>query len=132
MHARVERARVARLATIDPDGRPNLVPCVFALEHDALHLVVDRKPKRSTSLKRLENLRRDPRATVLVDHYDEEWGALWWVRMRGRARVLDDPNDVEHTLSLLRAKYQQYQQTALTEIAIVIDVEEWLGWSAAK
>ena len=131
MRALVAVARVAHLGTIDHDGRAHLVPCVFALERDTVHLVVDRKPKRSTALRRLANLRRDPRATLLVDHYEEDWRALWWVRMRGRARIVDDERDVERTLALLRAKYEQYDQTPLTEIAIRIEIDEWRGWRAA-
>src|SRR5204862_1297005 len=83
-------ARVARLATTDPDGRPHLVPIVFALDGDTLYTAVDRKPKRSARLRRVENARARPDVTVLVDHYDEDWERLWWIRLRGRARVLDD------------------------------------------
>lgn len=130
MRALVAGARVARLATIDPDGTPNVVPTVFALEGDELYLVVDRKPKRTTALRRLENLRRDPRATVLVDHYDEDWDRLWWVRLRGRARIAEDGPDLARALELLAAKYDQYRDTPIEEIAIVLSIDEWRGWRA--
>ena len=130
MRRRAEAARVARLATIDPDGRPNVVPCVFALEGDTVHLVVDRKPKRTARLQRIANLQRDPRATLLIDHYDEDWDALWWIRLRGRARVVDDGPALDRTLTLLRVKYAQYEAVALEEIAIRIDVQDWRAWSA--
>lgn len=130
MRRRAAAARVARLATIDPDGRPNLVPCVFALEGDTVHLVVDRKPKRTATLQRIVNLQRDPRATLLIDHYDEDWDALWWVRLRGRARIVTEGPDLDRALKLVRAKYAQYEAVALDEVAIVIDAQDWHGWSA--
>ena len=80
---------MARLATIDPDGRPHLVPIVFALAGDTLYSAVDRKPKRSQRLQRIENARARPDVTILVDHYEDHWSRLWWIRLRGRARVLD-------------------------------------------
>ena len=128
MHALVGEARIGRLATIDPDGRPNVVPFVYALASDTVHAVVDRKPKRTTALRRLENLRRDPRAVILVDHYSEDWEQLWWVRMRGTARVVDGGADLDRTCDLLRAKYEQYQDVEMDEIAILIDIEDWSGW----
>ena len=80
---RREAARVARLATTDPDGRPHLVPIVFALDGDTLYSAVDRKPKRSQTLRRIENARARPDVTILVDHYEEDWSRLWWIRVRG-------------------------------------------------
>src|SRR5262249_60981227 len=53
--ARLTAARVARLATIDPDGRPHLVPIVFALDGDTLYSAVDRKPNRSHTPRRIQN-----------------------------------------------------------------------------
>jgi PPOX class probable F420-dependent enzyme len=82
---------VARLATVRPDGTPHLVPVVFALVGDVVTTAVDHKPKRSTSLQRLANLRAEPRCSLLVDHYDDDWTRLWWARADGRAEVVDDP-----------------------------------------
>src|ERR671932_227372 len=87
--------RVARLATTDPDGRPHLVPIVFVVDGDTLYSAVDRKPKRSTKLRRIENARVRPDVTVLVDHYDDDWSRLWWIRVRGRARVLEGGDEWE-------------------------------------
>ena len=89
VRGRVRTARVARLATIDPDGRPHLVPIVFVLDGQRLYSAVDAKPKRSRRLRRVANARERPDVTVLVDHYEDDWGRLWWVSLRGRARVLD-------------------------------------------
>ena len=77
-------ARVARLATISADGAPHLVPFVFAVAGDTVYSAVDAKPKRTTALKRLANIDRDPRVTLLADHYDDDWTALWWVRADAR------------------------------------------------
>ena len=84
---RFASARVARLATTGPDG-PHIVPIVFALAGDTIYHAVDHKPKRTTALKRLANLRADPRASVLADAYDEDWTRLWWARADGVARIL--------------------------------------------
>jgi len=95
VRGRVRSARVARLATTDPDGRPHLVPIVFVLDGQTLYSAVDAKPERSRKLRRLANARERPHVTVLVDHYEDDWGRLWWVRLRGRARVLDAGEEAE-------------------------------------
>jgi PPOX class probable F420-dependent enzyme len=129
MRRRVAEARVGRLATIDPDGGPNLVPFVFALERDTLYSSVDEKPKRTRQLQRLENLRRDPRFTVLVDHYEEDWPAVWWVRLKGRGRVIAEGAERDRALVLLGEKYRQYDSEAPQGAVIALDVEEWRGWA---
>jgi PPOX class probable F420-dependent enzyme len=126
---RVARARVARLATIDPDGRAHLVPIVFVLDGDTLYTAVDAKPKRSRRLRRIENARERPDVTVLVDHYDEDWRRLWWVRLRGRARVLDDGEEAERALRLLVEKYEQYRREPPGPPVLAIDIHEWSRWS---
>jgi PPOX class probable F420-dependent enzyme len=121
---------VARLATTDPDGRPHLVPIVFALDGDTLYSAVDRKPKRSSKLQRIENARARPDVTVLVDHYEDDWGCLWWIRLRGRARVLDDGEEREHALALLRDKYSQYRTEPPDGPVLAVDVTEVSEWRA--
>ena len=76
-------ARVARLATVTPDGSPHVVPIVFAVDGDTIYTAVDGKPKRSRQLQRLANIAAHPRVTVLADRYDEDWSQLWWVRADG-------------------------------------------------
>jgi PPOX class probable F420-dependent enzyme len=131
MRARVARARVARLATVDPDGSPHLVPICFALAGETLYSAVDAKPKRSPRLRRLANLRRDPRATVLVDHFAEDWSGLWWVRLRGTACVLEEGAELERALALLAAKYPQYRAEPPPGPALALAIAEWRGWAAA-
>jgi PPOX class probable F420-dependent enzyme len=131
LRERVRQARVARLATLDPDGRPHLVPIVFALDGDTLYSAVDAKPKRSRTLRRIENARERPDVTVLVDGYDEDWSRLWWVRLRARARVLDGGAEADRALTLLAAKYEQYRDEPPAPPVLAVDVVEWRGWSAA-
>jgi PPOX class probable F420-dependent enzyme len=130
LRGRVAEARVARLATIDPDGRPHLVPIVLAIAGDTLYSAVDAKPKRSRALRRIENARARPEVTVLVDLYDDDWSRLWWVRLRGRARVLDDGEEAEHAITLLVQKYAQYAREAPTAPVLAIDIDDWRGWAA--
>lgn len=132
MRERVRDARIARLATVGVDGRPHLVPLCFALEGEVLYSAVDEKPKRSKLLKRLENIRANPEVAVLVDHYDEDWTRLWWVRLDGTARVLDDGSEREHGLELLREKYEQYRLEPPSGAVIAVHVERWRGWAARK
>lgn len=124
------RAPVGRLATLDPDGRPNLVPFCFALDGETLYTAVDEKPKRSRRLRRVANIRARGVVTVLVDHYEEDWSRLWWVRLRGNGRVLDETDERDRALTLLKAKYQQYRVQPPTGPVIAIDIEEWTSWSS--
>ncbi|MGZ4176044.1 MAG: TIGR03668 family PPOX class F420-dependent oxidoreductase [Solirubrobacteraceae bacterium] len=129
---RFAAARVARLATADAGGRPHLVPVVFAVEGDRIYTVVDAKPKRTTSLRRLANVLENPQVALLVDHYDDsDWDALWWARADGRGRVLDTAVDDEarRAVALLRARYPQQRAAGAV---LAVDVERWSGWSAGR
>jgi len=121
---------VARLATIDPDGRAHVVPIVFALDGDTLYSAVDRKPKRSQTLRRIENARARPDVTILVDDYEDDWSRLWWIRIRGRARVLDDGEERKRALALLTEKYPQYRAEPPDGPVLAVDVTELREWSA--
>ena len=131
MRERVAAARVGRLATLGAEGRPHLVPICFALDGDTLYSAVDEKPKRSKRLRRLENIRRRPKVAVLVDHYEEDWSRLWWVRLDGLARVVAEGAEREHGLALLQAKYEQYGAEPPTGPVLAIRIERWRGWSSA-
>ncbi len=127
----VAEARVARLATIDPDGRPNLVPFCFALQGDTIFSSVDGKPKERRRLQRAANVERDPRLTVIVDRYDEDWDRVWWVRVRGLGRILDEGPEYEGALAVLTAKYPQYTEDPPPGPALAIQAVGWRGWSAS-
>ncbi len=125
------RGKVATLATIRADGRVDLVPCTYAFEGQKVVTAVDHKPKSTTELKRLDNIRRFPEVTMLVEHYeDENWERLWWVRLRGLAAVHTEGVEHRNAVRLLCERYPQYEQQPPTGAAIVIDRTELTGWAA--
>jgi PPOX class probable F420-dependent enzyme len=127
---RFAAARVARLATVRPDGAPHLVPVVFVSEGDTVWLVVDEKPKRHRRLQRLVNIREEPRLSLIVDEYDEDWSHLWWVRADGRARIIDGGLEFERAAGLLLRKYPQERPQPPKGPALAVDVERWRRWPA--
>ena len=106
------------------------MPIVFALAGDTLYSAVDAKPKRSRTLRRIENARSRPDVTVLVDRYDDDWSRLWWVRVRGRARVLEGGAEADEALRLLTDKYEQYRAEPPGPPVLAVDVLEWRSWAA--
>jgi PPOX class probable F420-dependent enzyme len=130
---RFATARVARLATVGEDGRPHLVPIVYALDAERIYHAVDHKPKRTTALRRLDNIAANPRVALLADEYDDdEWARLWWARADGVARVLDPGCDeARAAIELLCERYRQYREAPPCGPVIAIEVERWTGWWAA-
>lgn len=126
----VGSARVARLATVGPDGRPHLVPVCFVLLGDVVYSAVDDKPKRGTQLRRLANIEATGHACLLVDEYREDWSALWWVRLDGHGRVVADPAESARALAALTAKYPQYAQRPPRGPVLAVTVTRWSAWSA--
>ena len=107
----LEGAPLGRLATADADGRPTVVPVCFALDGDALVTPVDEKPKRVApdDLRRVRDVRANPHAAIVVDHWADDWDRLGWVQLRGTATVLE-PGDAGHedAVAALRSKYARY------------------------
>lgn len=132
--ARLRSARVGRLATLTPEGTPHVVPFVFVVVEQGsatrLYWMVDEKPKRSKELQRLRNIEHQPAVELVVDEYDEDWSQLWWVRARGRARVVVEPYERDAALGLLRAKYPQYASTDDPGLVVAIDVDAITGWES--
>jgi PPOX class probable F420-dependent enzyme len=126
--ARFARSPVARLATAGPDGRPHLVPVVFAVHEQVVYTAVDAKPKTTQRLRRLTNIEANPQVSLLVDHYDDDWAQLWWVRADGIATIHHDDSAADAGLDLLRAKYAQYQSVSLDGPVIAVDVRRWSSW----
>jgi PPOX class probable F420-dependent enzyme len=122
---RLAQARVGRLATVTADGRPHVVPVCFALAGGRIYTAVDGKPKSTRALRRLENVRATGRASLLADHYEEDWSQLWWVRVDGAAAVID-ADDV--ALDALAAKYEQYRAARPAGPVIAITPERWRAW----
>lgn len=128
---RLAAARVARLATITRDGAPHLVPVTFAVHDGVIYSAVDAKPKTTTQLRRLDNIRHNPAAAVLADHYSEDWAALWWVRADGTASVLEDPAELAAPVRLLAARYSQYRDQPPDGPVVAVVIERLTGWTAA-
>ncbi|WP_131745869.1 TIGR03668 family PPOX class F420-dependent oxidoreductase [Frankia sp. Cppng1_Ct_nod] len=126
---RFAAARVARLATVDADGRPHLVPVTFASHDDVIVTAVDHKPKRSTALKRLTNITADPRVSLIVDHYAEDWNTLWWARADGIAHIVEGGPTWREAIDRLVAKYARYRESPPGGPVILVDVHRWSGWS---
>lgn len=126
------QARVGRLATLTPGGRPHLVPVTFVVVDDTLWTAVDSKPKRTRRLQRLLNIAADPRASVLVDHYAEDWSQLWWVRADGSARVTGaDDEAATASMRVLAGKYEAYRRDPPGGPFIAVDVHRWHWWAAS-
>jgi PPOX class probable F420-dependent enzyme len=135
----VASARVARLATVNPGLGVDVVPITFALvpavEPDGptrLVTIVDQKPKSTTRLRRLANIRDHPEVTVLVDHYEDDWERLWWVRLRGRATIVAEGEAFDEARRALIARYEQYVEEPPPGPVIDVAIEQWTGWSAAR
>ena len=122
-------ASVARLATAGDDGLPHIVPIVFAIDVDMLYFAVDAKPKQTKKLKRLKNIASNPAVSVIVDHYEDDWTRLWWVRVDGTAHVVSDEAQARHATDLLVDKYAQYQNSRPEGPVVAIHIDRITGWS---
>jgi PPOX class probable F420-dependent enzyme len=127
-------AGVAVLATVGSDSAPHVVPVVFAVSAGSggakIYTAVDAKRKSTQRLRRLANIAANPRVSLLVDHYDEDWTQLWWVRADGLAEVHDTGEEMAIGYALLRRKYTQYERIALDGPVVTVDVQRWSSWQA--
>jgi PPOX class probable F420-dependent enzyme len=130
LRSRFASSPVARLATVRQDGGPHVVPVVFVLVGDRVFSAVDAKPKRSTQLQRLANLRAEPRCALLVDHYEDDWRRLWWVRADGVAEVVDAP-DGHPGIQALVQRFPQYRDEPPSGPLVVVTVHRWTGWTSS-
>lgn len=128
---RFSRAEHGYLATCGEDRWPHVVPVVFAVDGELVVVAVDDKPKRTTDLRRLRNVRQNPRVAFLVDVYDADWSRLWWVRADAMARVVEDGPERDDGLRLLAGRYEQYRAVSPSGPLVVADVERWSGWAAS-
>ena len=120
----------ATLATVGADGAPHVVPVVFAVHDNVVYTAVDAKRKSTRRLRRLANIEDNPRVSLLVDHYDDDWSQLWWVRADGVAAIHQSGEEMATGYALLRRKYVQYQRIALDGPVIAVTVRRWSGWQA--
>ena len=127
---RLAAARIGHLATVRADGRPHLVPLVFAMDGDVIYAIADPKPKRGIDLLRHRNIAANPAVSLLVDAYEESWERIWWVRADGTARIVDAGSERETAIALLRAKYPQYATwTTPFGAAMVMCVTRVTSWT---
>ena len=130
--AAAARWPVARLATATASGEIDLVPITFALEGSTLVTAVDHKPKRTRKLRRLENIAREPRVTVLIDRYDDDWASLWWVRLRGIAIVVSEGPGFTDAIAQLVEKYpRHYSQVPPEGPVIRVDITDVRVWQSS-
>jgi PPOX class probable F420-dependent enzyme len=127
---RLAAARVGYLATVRTDGRPHIVPIVFAIDGDEVYGIADPKPKRDLDLLRHRNIAANPAVSLLVDEYEESWERIWWVRADGEARIVDAGPDRNTAIELLRAKYPQYATwTEPFGAAMIMRVSRVTSWA---
>lgn len=122
----IAEGRVGRLATADASGQPLVVPICYAFDGASLFSAIDAKPKRPgpRGLRRIRNIRENPRVSVVIDRYDEDWTQLRYVIIQGRAEILTDGGDFSRGADLLLAKYPQYRSMGLKrEAGLMIKVE---------
>lgn len=129
--ARIGSAPVARLATIRPEGGPHIVPVTFAIVGEQAFTMIDHKPKATAYLQRIANIEQDPRTSLLVDGYDDDWTALWWVRLDGSAKVVTSGSSWETARDALTDKYHQYRESPPRGAAIVVEAIDVRWWEAA-
>jgi len=123
---KLELARVGRLATVDAQGVPHIVPVCFVYQNWVFYTAIDLKPKRveSSRLARLRHIQAAPQVALLIDKYDDDWSQLWYVLARGKAKLVPDSAKRERAAAIrrLRAKYPQYAAGMLADNAILIRI----------
>ncbi len=135
----LRKARVARLGTINRDGTPHILPIVFANNSRHIFFAIDNKPKRSKKLRRLANIERNDKVTLLIDRYSENWQELSFLIIYARAEILSSKQRKEKNLGLrqLRRKYVQYQGQrylpldAETVTILRLSPLNWVFWRSA-
>ena len=131
---KLKEARVARLATLDAKNRPHIVPVCFAFDGNLFYTAIDQKPKRVTGerLARLRNIRAVPRVALLIDEYDDDWTQLWYILIRGNAKLVPKLAHKERARAIrkLRAKYPQYARGMLADDPSIIRItpERTVSW----
>ena len=128
--ARLTGARSATLGTVAEAGRPHRVPIVFAHQDGTLYTAVDGKPKTTRRLCRIRNIEANPRVSVLVDHYTDDWDRLWWIRLDGAARIAEGGAMLDLAVGILADKYPVYARTPPAGPAVIITVDTVRSWSA--
>ncbi len=126
-------ARIGHLATASADGLPHVIPVCFALHGPAIYSVLDLKPKRTslTRLRRVRNIQANSQVALVVDHYDEDWGRLWYILLTGHAELLLDGEERSVAVEILRQKYRQYREMPIDPNPVIkISLTSVVSWDA--
>jgi PPOX class probable F420-dependent enzyme len=117
----VSSARVGRLGTADAAGQPLVVPVCYAFDGAAFFSAIDAKPKARAGrdLQRVRNIRENPRVSLAIDHYADDWQELRWVIVQGTAEILTAGGDYARGVALLLDKYAQYRAMGLDPQAMI-------------
>ena len=133
----IAKATVARLATVDSECKPHLIPVVFVFDNDCYFIPIDEKTKRSKpeNLKRTKNIQQNPNVALLIDEYNEDWGKLYFIMIQGKASIIggkesdqNEPALLEKAHKLLSSKYVQYQEIGIGEYVIMIVPQKVITW----
>ena len=131
----LQSARVGHLSTSGADARPHVIPVCFAVASNewgqSVYSVLDRKPKRTalTKLRRVRNILENPWASLVVDHYEEDWSSLWYMLITGPAELLEEGEERSTSIPLLRAKYRQYRQMDIDDNPVIkLAPERVVSW----
>ena len=133
----IDKATVARLATVDSECKPHLIPVVFVYDNDYYFIPIDQKSKRSKpeNLKRIKNIQQNPNVALLIDQYNEDWTKLYFIMIQGKASIIGgkelEQNEqvlLEKAHKLLSAKYVQYQKIGIGEYVIMIVPQKVITW----
>jgi PPOX class probable F420-dependent enzyme len=128
--ARFVASPVLRMATAARDGRPHVVPCTFVIDDSGrIAIGIDNKPKSSANLRRLRNIEENPQVSLIVDHYTDDWGRLWWARADGTAAIERSGDEHRIHWGQLIGKYPQYHGQVLGGPVILVTVRSWSGWA---
>jgi PPOX class probable F420-dependent enzyme len=132
----LDAARTATLATMGVDGRPRLVPVCFIVVDDVVWSPLDEKPKAVRDVRHLARVRdimKRPDVSLLVDRWSEDWSELAWLRIDGRATLVEPDAVPPGVIAALRAKHPQYRDHDLEHRpALRIEVATTAGWSARE
>jgi PPOX class probable F420-dependent enzyme len=133
----VDKAKVARLATVDSECKPHLIPVVFVIDNGCYFIPIDEKAKRSKpeNLKRVKNIQQNPNVALLIDEYNEDWRKLYFIMIQGKASIIGDKESDKNELALLEkahkllsGKYVQYQEIGIGEYVIMIVPQKVVTW----
>ena len=135
----IDSHRVARLATADASGQPTVVPICYVFDGKRFYSAIDEKPKSVSwgRLKRLKNIEANPRVSLVIDDYSEDWTQLGYVLVRGLAEAIEPggryASEHARAVDLLRGKYPQYHTMAIDRRLIIrIEVTGVKHWSSAR